>query len=255
MKNNMSDINYILLGDRSKAKKYYGKGNKKFTLVRTALVLTVVITAGYNTIRPNFIPVDSSNKIVTSTGDDHNNMVMFEKGQHVLSVPLENKIDLYNICQFPYYDGYRCIGVETTGGNRKIAVYVNNEAVMCSSNGLNSDGEAVYNSFGTPEQVHSYEEEQTDGYTFKPYEHIVSVPLSDPNDDIIQYDNIEGYELVDVIISATNTNRSPSMYKGSVAIYTNTVPVKCNSNKFNNTLNTVEYLEFGTPLRETKTLS
>ena len=176
----------------------------------------------------------------------------FEPGEHIISIPIADPTK--EVTQHTHHIGYKCIGMGTSTYGRlrcfggACLLYTNEVEVECVST-----NNKTFTEFGTPL---NYEKDTTvileDGTkTFGIGEHIISVPISDPTDRNIQYQFYEGYEVLDIAISAYG---DLECFGGGVILYSNTVPVICTPTITKN--NVYKYINFGTPVEpeETRTL-
>lgn len=167
----------------------------------------------------------------------------FAPGEHIISVPISDPTK--EVVQYAYHMGYKCLGMGTSTYGRlrcfggACLLYVNEVEVECES----KNGK-TFTEFGTPL---SFEKEATimleDGTkTFDVGQHILSVPLDDPTDRNVQYQFYEGYEVLDIAISAYG---DLECYGGGAILYSNVVPVICTPIITKN--NEYQYVNFGTP--------
>lgn len=175
----------------------------------------------------------------------------FEPGEHIISIPINDPTD--NVMQHTFYPGYKCVGMGTSSyGDFEFfagacLLYVNDTEVVCNS----LDGK-TFTSFGTPVNYEKYENTiaKNGERTFGIEEHIISIPIPDPTDDIVQYQAFEGYEAIDI---ATAAYGDFDFFAGAAILYVNTVPVKCTPTHGSN--GNYLYLTFGTPIEPEKTLN
>ncbi|MBR3209343.1 MAG: hypothetical protein IKF82_03650 [Bacilli bacterium] len=123
--------------------------------------------------------------------------------------------------------------------------YVNTKPVICEATGIDDNGEYTYTEFGTSQEKKEIKDD-IDGYDiYAPYEHIMLVPILDPRYESVQYSDVDGYELVDVIyydkIKSSKYSLPEVKLKGSWALYTNNVTVK-------RQISDDEFIEFGVPV-------
>lgn len=173
----------------------------------------------------------------------------FDIGEHIISVPI-NEDPRNHIRQYEYHPGYKPVGISVTtygeyfdsfGGASM--TFVNTEEVVANVTGKNADGEAVFTRFGIPTDENNKPHE--DG-VFDVYEHIISIPINySLDEENIQIDYIEGYELVGICDSAYG--RYISSNSGGCLLYVNIVPVKVEPT---NDGNNVTYANIGVPMVE-----
>ena len=149
-------------------------------------------------------------------------------GEHTISVPYKDKDPTREIIQYPYYAGYKAVGIAAKADRgsyiSSCIVYQNEYPVECHGMDLDNNGNIIYD-FGNPIGY-----EKPEGYQtrllklFNPGEHILSIPFKD--DTVtkrpMQYEYHEGYEIVGV---------ASYYYDGgndrSCVLYVNTEPVLC----------------------------
>ena len=197
------------------------------------VVYPVVLSIGlYCTISPYFTPKGNiASRVETAIEETEVVRQRFEPGEHTISVPINNPLsDLEGankkVMQYPSHEGYRCVGLNGDEVNGFL-VYTNVEPVWCESNGYDENNENVFTDFGYPELERGLEAEEGETKVFQKGEHILSIPISNPQGKNQQYPHYDGYEVCDV---CSYTFGDLSQYGGACALYVNTEPVKCEKN-------------------------
>lgn len=228
--------------------KLYNKPKAKVRFCAMSLASILVIgsltACGNKENIPNVIYGQDSNieSIVSKT---------FEAGEHIISVPIGDPTK--DVIQHNFYPGYKCMGMATSayGDFNTFAgaclLYVNDTEVICSS-----ENGKTFTDFGTPVNYEKFENTiaQDGERTFGVGEHIISIPIPDPTDDVVQYVSYDGYEAIDIATSAHGRLES---FAGAAILYVNTVPVKCMPTTKDD--GNYKYLTFGTPIEPEKTLN
>lgn len=180
------------------------------------------------------------------------NEVLFDVGQHIISIPISSNQDVRSdIIQYDYYEGYEPVGISLTGygkvenhfGGGSI-LYINVEKVLCTSNLVDQDGNYIYNDIG---KTIYHEEDNIEDCSIKKFDigmHIISVPITYDNRlENWQYPYHEGYEVVG--IGSTAYGKLGNYFGGGVLLYKNIVPVNCVKTKNG-------YSNFGIPIEYEK---
>ena len=183
---------------------------------------------------------------------------IFGIGEHILSVPIEDPTKESQ--QHNYYDGYKCVGMGSsaygpyfyTFGGASL-LYVNEYPVECYATRFDKNNIPVYTTFGTPLEYEKTENNTTaDTKDFGVGEHIISIPVEDPTKENVQYKYYEGYETIDIAISAYG--QYFNSFGSACILYVNTVPVRSNVTSYDKN-NVGRYTIFGTPIELEKTLA
>ena len=216
--------------------------NEKRKGISKLVVFPLVITLGLaSVVKSCKVPEGNVASVVTNTLEEEDMMTKrFEAGEHTISVPISNPLGKDKVIQYPAHEGYQCIAMEGDIGGGCL-VYTNTEPVLCKCTGLDDNQEYVFTDFGYPENEHQFLED-TDIKVFQEGEHIISVPITNPQNQNQQYEYHEGYEIVNV---SFHTYGKTVQFGGASALYVNTEPVECE--RMNG-----EYTSFGTPVENEK---
>lgn len=222
------------------------KRSFKLKKVISLVMLSMILSACGNENNTNLMP---DGRVVTSTSyEDMQNY--FDIGEHIISIPI-NDDPRDNIMQYEYHPGYKPVGMavmaygEYSGSFGGAAItYVNIEEVIANVTGKNSVGEAVFTEFGIPTVTNDRIKE--DGI-FDIYEHIISIPINyNIGEEVIQFNHIDGYELVGICNSAYGPYASQN--DGGCLLYVNIIPVKVEPIIDSN--GSVSYASVGAPIDE-----
>ncbi len=225
-----------------------GENVKKVAIQVACFALGV---AGYyavkscsNKVVNDEVSVRNDQRIEEVTGERE-----FAPGEHVLSVTMDkpdSSFFSYNTedtIQLPSQDGYKIIGVSMEGYQGCI-LYENTDYVYCIPTGKTKDNEFVYTNFGRPQNIDDSYDENNGKKRFEVGEHVILKPISNPDSDNVQYQNVDGYEIIGIDYAVEGR---AYVYAGGYIVYRNTVPVECIKEEKG-------YTSFGTPIK-TKTLS
>ncbi len=215
--------------------------NKLYTFGTLSLAFVVLLTGGCS-------PKESTSNAVAIEKSCEQTKKKFAPGEHIISIPID-KNPMRHIIQYPYYDGYKAIGLANYSSNGCI-LYANYEEVECTATSIDKKGKVIYCDFGIPTtQTEAFDENITeDSKDFGVGEHIISIPMDeDLTQKRFQYPYYEGYEVIDISTISTSSLYIGAYFDGACILYSNTVPVRCkvtNQDKDGNSI----YAEFGTPI-------
>lgn len=220
--------------------------NKLIRLKSLILAGSIFLTSS------SLVGCSSSNNKDNETSIIQTETTIYDIGEHILSVPIEEDIRTCNF-QYEYHPGYEPVGISLKaygqifnnyGGGA--ILYSNTEPVECCSIQTSSSDEFLSLDFGTPLSIKQTDEDKKEKIKeFGVGEHIISIPLtSDNSTDNIQYEYHEGYEVVG--IATTSYGQRFNNFGGGVILYKNITPVKCN-------LADNGYTMFGIPFETEKT--
>lgn len=212
----------------------------KDKIITKLIVYPLALTVGLGSyvLSENQSSKIPSTKVITEATEEF--WKEFEPGKHVISIPIKNTLREEKIVEYPYHEGYQCIGFDADieGG---CLLYINTETVWCKSTGKNNRKKYVFTDFGEVESNNIIIENNNDTKIYEVGEHIISLPITNPLNTNQQYEYHEGYEIIDI---AFYTDGKYQEYKGGAIIYRNTEKVECKK-EFG------KYQSFGKPIEKT----
>ncbi len=174
----------------------------------------------------------------------------FDVGKHIISEPIE--YSAADIRQYHNHPGYKCIDITASNYSNNFSnftyialIFINDYPVDVKP--TLTDKTLNYNNFGTPRNYSVDEKSIINNYKeFLPGEHILLVRLDDKNIKENQtFETYNGYEIMGISYAS---NFDP------IVLYVNKENVNCEITGYDEN-NNPEFLKFGTPVEQEKTLT